>query len=883
MAATINTQPSAPVAATLSITQPTCGTATGTITVTAPLGALEYRLDAGAYQGGTTFNNITTGAHTIWVRSTADNTCSSSVAATINAQPSAPAAATLSITQPTCATATGTITVTAPLGALEYRLDAGAYQAGTTFNNVTAGAHTIWVRSTADNTCSSSVAATINAQPSAPAAASFSITQPTCATATGTITVTAPLGALEYRLDAGSYQAGTTFNNVAIGAHTVWVRSTADNTCSSSVAATINAQPSAPAAATLSITQPTCATATGTITITAPLGALEYRLDAGAYQGGTTFNNVAAGAHTIWVRSTSDNTCTSSVAATINAQPSAPAAATLSITQPTCATATGTITITAPLGALEYRLDAGAYQGGTTFNNVAAGAHTIWVRSTADNTCTSSVAATINANPAAPAAPTTGTITQPTCAAATGSVVLSGLPAGDWTINPGAVSGNTASATVAGLPAGTYSFTVTNSAGCTSLPVIITINGQPVAPATATLNITQPTCTTSTGTITITSPSGASYEYRLDGGSYQSSVIFNNIAAGSHTVWVRSTSDNTCTSSVAATINSQPATPSAPVIGAITQPTCAVSTGSVSLSDLPAGNWTINPGAINGNTASASVSGLSAGTHNFTVTNSEGCVSELSGSVIITESISDLTASLVSKSEILCKGGGGTVTITATGGVPPYLYRNGTGSYQGSGTFNDLKSGNFTFMIVDSKQCTSTVSATLTEPSEIMMSYETEESSCFLTADGKATLSITGGTAPYSLLWSDGSKSESRGDLLTGNHNVIITDANGCSSAFEIVIKSGEDAGCIEVQEIMTPNNDGFYDTWKIKNIEMYPDAEVQVYNRWGEIVFSTKNISANEWDGRSKGKFLPTDSYHYILFLKKGQKPISGTITIVR
>ena len=68
-----------------------------------------------------------------------------------------------------------------------------------------------------------------------------------------------------------------------------------------------------------------------------------------------------------------------------------------------------------------------------------------------------------------PAAPTVGTITQPTCALATGSVVLSGLPAGNWTINPGAVTGSTASTTISGLVAGTYNFTVTNAAVCNSL------------------------------------------------------------------------------------------------------------------------------------------------------------------------------------------------------------------------------------------------------------------------------------------------------------------------------------------------------------------------------------------------------------------------------
>lgn len=79
-----------------------------------------------------------------------------------------------------------------------------------------------------------------------------------------------------------------------------------------------------------------------------------------------------------------------------------------------------------------------------------------------------------------PTAPTVGTITQPTCTTATGSVVLSGLPAGNWTINPGAITGTVTSTTISGLAAGTYTYTVTNSSGCTSVASAnVVINPQP--------------------------------------------------------------------------------------------------------------------------------------------------------------------------------------------------------------------------------------------------------------------------------------------------------------------------------------------------------------------------------------------------------------------
>ena len=75
------------------------------------------------------------------------------------------------------------------------------------------------------------------------------------------------------------------------------------------------------------------------------------------------------------------------------------------------------------------------------------------------------------------------------------------------------------------------------------------------------------------------------------------------------------------------------ARPGTITIGTITQPTCSVPTGSVQLNNLPAGNWTINPGAISGSGSSYTVSGLAAGSYTFTVTNSGGCASVSSSSV----------------------------------------------------------------------------------------------------------------------------------------------------------------------------------------------------------------------------------------------------------
>ena len=170
------------------------------------------------------------------VRSTSDNTCSTSGGTiTINAVPSPPSPPVASTTQPTCGVPSGTITFTAQTG-VEYSVDNGAnYQAGVSFTGLTPGVYTLRVRSTSDNTCSTSGGTiTINAVPSPPSTPVASTTQPTCGVPSGTITFTAQTG-VEYSVDNGAnYQSGVSFTGLTPGVYTLRVRSTSDNTCSAS-------------------------------------------------------------------------------------------------------------------------------------------------------------------------------------------------------------------------------------------------------------------------------------------------------------------------------------------------------------------------------------------------------------------------------------------------------------------------------------------------------------------------------------------------------------------------------------------------------------------------------------------------------------------------
>lgn len=87
----------------------------------------------------------------------------------------------------------------------------------------------------------------------------------------------------------------------------------------------------------------------------------------------------------------------------------------------------------------------------------------------------------------------------------------------------------------------------------------------------------------------------------------------------------------------------------------------------------------------------------------------------------------------------------------------------------------------------------------------------------------------------------------------------------------------------LDIPNAFSPNGDGINDVWEIRGTGYYPDIEVTVFNRWGQTVWWSGRGYPVAWDGRSRGKELPVDSYHYFLDRHDGSRPVAGTITIVR
>ena len=115
--------------------------------------------------------------------------------------------------------------------------------------------------------------------------------------------------------------------------------------------------------------------------------------------------------------------------------------------------------------------------------------------------------------------------------------------------------------------------------------------------------------------------------------------------------------------------------------------------------------------------------------------------------------------------------------------------------------------------------------------------------------------------------------------------SLTVTNTYGCADTDTIQIIACTPVNLFgKITNAFTPNEDGNHDEWVINNIELFPDAKIEVFDRWGRRVFSVDGGYQNDWKGTFNGKDLPVDNYYYVIDLKvPGTEPFTGTLTIIR
>jgi len=330
--------------------------------------------------------------------------------------------------------------------------------------------------------------------------------------------------------------------------------------------------------------------------------------------------------------------------------------------------------------------------------------------------------------------------------------------------------------TIQNLTAGTYQVTVTTANGCVSNGSVTLT--QPQAPLSLVSSGTNVSCFGgNNGTSNVVSTGGTMpYSYSWNSNPIQTTATAIGLTANSYIVTV--TDNNGC----AATDE---------VI--ITQPNqlsiTLANQQQVTCNGLANGSLTVNatggttPYNFNWNNGvlpnSSSQNNLGAGTYNLMVSDANGC------SQNSTYTISEPTAlnlSISNQTNVSCYGLlNGGITTNTTGGTLPYTYQWNNGG--NTANLNNVGQGSYVLNVTDGNGCLATISTTIAQPSAPLSStINSNQVSCYSGTNGQITATPLGGTSPYTYQWSNGANTTTISNLSANTYNVIITDANGCTT-----------------------------------------------------------------------------------------------------
>ncbi len=292
-------------------------------------------------------------------------------------------------------------------------------------------------------------------------------------------------------------------------------------------------------------------------------------------------------------------------------------------------------------------------------------------------------------------------------------------------------------------------------------------------------------------------------------------------------------------------------------------------------------SWTSTSGFTS---SQSEITGLPAGDYNMHISDSNFCTVDTTFILRAPDEFyMNFDPSITASGDNISCAGESTgsinvIPVNAVGEVR-YLWSDGSTSQ----FRENLPAGDYGVILTDANFCIARDTATLTEPPSMQLVFtDTVGPMCPDKPDGSLGVTVSGGVPAYTYLWSDGSTGSEITDIPTGWYSVIVTDFNGCSVRDSLYLEPVNEI-CLVIPNAISPNGDLINDVWNIGEIDLYPDIEIKIFDSWGILVWKSEKGYPQKWDGTSQGRKLPIDSYHYMIDLHNGTKPIIGNITIVR
>lgn len=727
--------------------------------------------------------------------------------------------------------------------------------------------------------CSATASATVS-EPALLVASISSLNDVSCNGANdGNATVTATGGNGSYTYLWNTTPQQTTQQATALAGGLYIVTVTDANSCTDTASVDI----AEPTALTLSLTavDVMCnGASTGSINSTANGGTTPYTYSWNSTPQQTTANaaNLAAGNYTLAL--TDNNSCTISASATVNE----PAAIVLTTTTTiaTCGLTDGTATVNASGGVSPYIYNWNTTPAQNTSTATGLGAGVYMVTVTDNNACTAVDSAVVTSTSAVQASITSFSDVKCNGGSDGSATVTATNGSGTYNYNWSTLPAQT-TATALGLAIGSYSVTVNDANNC-SASASVTI-GQPAALINNVSN-SPSYCNLPNGSAWVNSSGGVTpYAYLWNDSQNTDTAI--NLNAGTYTVTI--TDANNCSASAST------------FVAGFIPPTLVVN-NSTDVSCYGGANGTIDLGVSGGSAPPYQFStdglmfspnnlmlNLSAGSYTFYVQDFNGCTD----TVIAT--VSEPAALIFSPAQLqmpACFGGAdGSITVSLSGGTPPYQYTWNTSPVQLSATALNISAGSYIVSATDANGCTATQTNFLTEPTALSLTLSPQPG-VHIDLGNSVTLSGTasGGTMPYTYSWqpstdlSCGSCPQPiAAPATTTDYTLVVTDSNQCSTSqsVEVIVDL---PSVLFIPNAFSPNGDGNNDVFSVytQNAVL---LNFKIFNRWGELVYETNNLF-DGWDGTYKGSIAPPAVYTYYIhvsFLDGSSRVSTGSVTLFR
>lgn len=737
-------------------------------------------------------------------------------------------------------------------------------QVGNTAINLCTGSYSVTI--TDANGCYSPVPAVVGA----PSQVTFtsSVVQPSCNRCDGTATITPIGGTPGYTYLWSNNQTSDIVSSLCAGVYVVQI--TDGNACVSTTSITID-NSSTITGETVIATDVTCAgSCDGTINLTAVGGVAPISYNwLHNHSSSQTLSGLCPG--TYFCNMIDANGCSRTASVVIGS------ATTLTIssqvTQSSCTASTGSITVNVSGGSGVYAY-AWLPAGNTaTISNLAPGSYTLTVN---DGTCSQTQIYALNSINAPVLTNTHKDVSCiGMCDGAIDLTVTGGTPTYTTTWSTGATTSS-----VSALCAGNYSVIVTDAAGCAAVQNMLIETIAPIifnAPG-----LVNPSCHNyCDGALTVL-PLGGTLPYTFTWTpSNVNTVTSNSLCSGNYSVNVSDV--NGCPASDSYSLSNP-----SPMTAVVTTTAGSCSTAFDGFADLtpvggaPAYTYSWTPGAY----TSEDLTNVLPGDYTVTISDNSGC-------------LLDTTLSI-----------GSTLTVTAIAGNDTLFCQNGVLQLNGSNSiggvtydWTDLTTnaviastlvtqvspaiGTNTFVLtatngvcIDKDTIVVTTNALPivdAGPSSKIPTYTTLSIGGSPTAPGGGTISWL----PIDGLDSPTSANPTTGTTVTTIYTVTVLDANGCSNWDSVTVLVYPD---IIITSGFSPNGDGKNDEWKIDILSQFVDAEVEIYNRWGDRLFYSKGYAV-PFNGKYNGKDLPVGTYYYVINLNSSlyPNPFTGPLTIFR